>query len=275
MGFGSLFRLQIDSLPTRMGYWLVQNYNPRNSTLYLADGTRVSITEEDVQLVLGFLKGDLKIEKWSRAHSTDFLLGQRVQKFFSLVHFFYVDRVVVFTRDIPRQIPSFVGWTAQLIKEREVAEIQAGGFGLGRVENRFKPAAENIQEQAEECNRSVPEPARDDQPSVQPQAPLGSQSLFEEDDEAQTIRSNNQTGGGAQPVIFIREEAANKEATDDVGLGSSAAGLGASASSPISQSEAPTFSVQVGCFSLFAGRAIGASSPIFVICRDEICGGRS
>nr|GMD70676.1 hypothetical protein DM860_007403 [Ipomoea batatas] len=52
MGFASLFHLQIDSLPTRMGYWLVENYNPRNSTLYLADGTGVSITEEDVQLVL-------------------------------------------------------------------------------------------------------------------------------------------------------------------------------------------------------------------------------
>nr|GLL39754.1 hypothetical protein DM860_007366 [Ipomoea trifida] len=98
-----------ENLPIRMGYWLVQNYNPKNSTLYLADGTGVSITDEDVQLV------------------------------------FYFDPVVVFTRDIPRQIPSFVGWTSQLIKEREVAEIQARGFGLGRVEDRFRPAAENIQ----------------------------------------------------------------------------------------------------------------------------------
>nr|GMD70675.1 Peptidase C48, SUMO/Sentrin/Ubl1 [Ipomoea batatas] len=75
MGFASLFHLQIDNLPTRMGYWLVENYNPipRNSTLYLADGTRVSITKEDVQLVLGFPRGDLKIEKWFRAHNTDLL----------------------------------------------------------------------------------------------------------------------------------------------------------------------------------------------------------
>nr|GMD95386.1 hypothetical protein DM860_007403 [Ipomoea batatas] len=201
MGFVSLFHLQIDNLPTKMGYWLVQNYNPRNSMLYLADG---------------FPRGDLKIEKWSRAHNTDLLeewkglvvksargyLYSDVIKamlscengdvdqikhlnwcdyvlrslmdsqlswaksskalftgpplFFTV---FYVDRVVVFTRDIPRQIPSFVGWTAQLIKDREVAEIQAGGFGLGRVEDRFIPAVENIQEQAEECHRSVPEPA--------------------------------------------------------------------------------------------------------------------
>nr|GMD52976.1 60S ribosomal protein L3 [Ipomoea batatas] len=52
-------------------------------------------------------------------------------------------------------------------------------------------------------------------------------------------------GGGAQPVIFRREDAANKEITDCVGLASSAS-LDASASSSVSQLEAPTFSVQVG-----------------------------
>nr|GMD55790.1 hypothetical protein DM860_007366 [Ipomoea batatas] len=139
-----------------------------------------------------FPRGDLKIEKCSRAHSTDLLeewkgLVVKSARGYLYSDVFYVDRVVVFTRDILRQIPSFVGWTAQLIKEREVVEIQAGGFGLSRVEDHFKLAAENIQEQAEECHRSVPEPARDDQPSVQPQAPLRSQSLFEEDDEAQKL----------------------------------------------------------------------------------------
>nr|GMD26678.1 ulp1 protease family, C-terminal catalytic domain-containing protein [Ipomoea batatas] len=73
MGFGSLLHLHIVELLTRMGYWLVENYNPRNSTLYIADGTRLCITEEDVQLILGFPKGDLKIAKWSRAYNTNLL----------------------------------------------------------------------------------------------------------------------------------------------------------------------------------------------------------
>nr|GMD97089.1 putative ulp1 protease family, C-terminal catalytic domain-containing protein [Ipomoea batatas] len=73
MGFGSLLHLYIVELLTRMGYWLVENYNPRNSTLYIADGTRLCITEEDVQLILGFPKGDLKIAKWSRAYNTNLL----------------------------------------------------------------------------------------------------------------------------------------------------------------------------------------------------------
>nr|GMC59595.1 ras-related protein RABH1e [Ipomoea batatas] len=36
--------------------------------------------------------------------------------------------------------------------------------------------------------------------------------------DSQTIHDNNQTGGGAQPVIFQCEEAANKETTDNVGI---------------------------------------------------------
>nr|GLL16895.1 hypothetical protein DM860_011184 [Ipomoea trifida] len=47
MGFASLFHLQIDNLPTRMGYWLDQNYNPRNSTLYLADDIKAMLSCED------------------------------------------------------------------------------------------------------------------------------------------------------------------------------------------------------------------------------------
>nr|GLL19687.1 hypothetical protein DM860_017426 [Ipomoea trifida] len=46
MGIRSLLHLQIAELPTRMWYWLVQNYNPRNSTLYLADSTGLCITED-------------------------------------------------------------------------------------------------------------------------------------------------------------------------------------------------------------------------------------
>nr|GMC46591.1 hypothetical protein Iba_chr01aCG3600 [Ipomoea batatas] len=59
-----------------------------------------------------------------------------------------------------------------------------------------------------------------------------SQSSFT---DPQAILGNNQIGGGAQPVIFQREEAAKKETTDGVGLSSSVVGLGVPASSSVSQ----------------------------------------
>nr|GMD61446.1 uncharacterized protein LOC109155132 isoform X1 [Ipomoea batatas]GME09352.1 uncharacterized protein LOC109155132 isoform X1 [Ipomoea batatas] len=47
---------------------------------------------------------------------------------------FYIDRVVVGDRVIPRGIPAFVGWTSKLLREREVAEIRGGGFGMGMLD---------------------------------------------------------------------------------------------------------------------------------------------
>nr|GMD19201.1 hypothetical protein DM860_018298 [Ipomoea batatas] len=159
-------------LPTRIGYWLFQNYNPRNSTMYLADGTGLCITEEDVQLALGFPRRDLKIEKWSMAHNTDLL-------------------------------------------DEWKGLIEARGSGLGRDEEHLKVAVENIQAQAEECHRFVPQPARDDQPSVQPQVPLGTQSLFEEDDEAQKLQLLGKTiveviELASKPPVVVRDNEAIK-----------------------------------------------------------------
>nr|GMC63245.1 uncharacterized protein LOC109191529 [Ipomoea batatas] len=101
----------------------------------------------------------------------DYVLWSLMQS--QLTWGFYVDRVVLYTRNIPRKIRSLIGWTSQLIKDREVAEIQAGGFG--RVDREVA---------------KIPSPARDDEPSIQPQVPLGTQSLFEEDYEAHVYVAN-------------------------------------------------------------------------------------
>ncbi|XP_019179565.1 PREDICTED: uncharacterized protein LOC109174777 [Ipomoea nil] len=46
---------------------------------------------------------------------------------------FYIDRVALGPRVIPRSVPALIGWTGKLLKERESAEIRAGGFGIGCV----------------------------------------------------------------------------------------------------------------------------------------------
>nr|GME03144.1 uncharacterized protein LOC109189836 [Ipomoea batatas] len=50
------------------------------------------------------------------------------------VALFYVDRVMHLGRPIPRLVPSFRGWTKELLLERELSEIQTGGFGMGVIE---------------------------------------------------------------------------------------------------------------------------------------------
>ncbi|CAH9089652.1 unnamed protein product, partial [Cuscuta epithymum] len=44
---------------------------------------------------------------------------------------FYVDRVELFRRKVKRSLPVIKGWNAKFLREREVLEIETGGFGMG------------------------------------------------------------------------------------------------------------------------------------------------
>ncbi|VFQ94459.1 unnamed protein product [Cuscuta campestris] len=50
---------------------------------------------------------------------------------------FYVDRVAVDTRSVPRMFPAVVGWTTKTLRERENTEVKDGGFGIGHDDGRL------------------------------------------------------------------------------------------------------------------------------------------
>ncbi|VFQ96442.1 unnamed protein product [Cuscuta campestris] len=50
---------------------------------------------------------------------------------------FYIDRVVLYSRDVERMLPAFLGWTSKILRDREKKEVRAGGFGLGYDDGRF------------------------------------------------------------------------------------------------------------------------------------------
>ncbi|KAI3800880.1 hypothetical protein L1987_28979 [Smallanthus sonchifolius] len=59
MGFGSIIKFNISSLPTSIGYWLVSNYDPSCNQLNL--GTHViTITPQTVHEVLGIPMGKVQ-----------------------------------------------------------------------------------------------------------------------------------------------------------------------------------------------------------------------
>nr|GMC50860.1 uncharacterized protein LOC109154771 [Ipomoea batatas] len=64
------------------------------------------------------------------------------QKFIGPIIFltiFYVDRVVLYSRPIPRQLPAIIGWTTKLLNQREKNEISSGGFGYGYIDGPPQP----------------------------------------------------------------------------------------------------------------------------------------
>ncbi|KAH6755377.1 hypothetical protein C2S53_013829 [Perilla frutescens var. hirtella] len=222
MGFGLLVHLGIEKVPTRIAYWVVDNFDARRSEINLQDGRRLHIEAADVYRVLGFPNGDRPIvrkKKFQQCKILDDWLGIFGSKRKSIVakdvaqemlkhihggevfrrHFivlvivclietssngyiapqilgclgdltwvkefdwcgyvvkglvehkimweknkkktfsgpmlfltaFYVDRVILYSKNVVREFPTMKNWTHLLMKNRENAEIKSGGFGGG------------------------------------------------------------------------------------------------------------------------------------------------
>nr|GMD50604.1 uncharacterized protein LOC109155335 [Ipomoea batatas] len=67
---------------------------------------------------------------------------------------FYVDRVVLFRRIVPRSFPAIKNWTFKLLSRRERDEIKSGGFGYGHVDTALR--LEDAPAPPEEGNPSIP-----------------------------------------------------------------------------------------------------------------------
>ncbi|RAL42575.1 hypothetical protein DM860_018239 [Cuscuta australis] len=223
-----MLKIKLTELPAKLGYWVVEKFNPRSSSIELADGTKVRVTVDDIRHVLGLPCGRAKVVSKKKGEKCDILdqlrveIGSRYNKITPLelsekvlqytdggvwfvrlfvllvvsvlvdssshgyvnnsvlksledvdgiaqlnwceyVHrslidsrvkwekgkrkyytgpllcllVFYVDRVVLYRRDVERMSPAFLGWTSKILRDRENNEVKAGGFGLGYDDGRF------------------------------------------------------------------------------------------------------------------------------------------
>ncbi|KAL6558275.1 hypothetical protein OROMI_018625 [Orobanche minor] len=57
MGFGHILLLSIKEVPSMLGYWVVNNFNPITCEIKLQDGRRLHIDDNDVYRVFGLPKG--------------------------------------------------------------------------------------------------------------------------------------------------------------------------------------------------------------------------
>lgn len=60
IGFGSYLEIKIETIPTRMAYWLVSNYDPRTNELNVGNHT-IKITDQTVHDILGIPKGNISV----------------------------------------------------------------------------------------------------------------------------------------------------------------------------------------------------------------------
>ncbi|GER47293.1 E3 ubiquitin-protein ligase [Striga asiatica] len=62
MGLGCLLELGITSTPSKMGFWVVENFNHLDRKLQLYGGEKVHIKEDDVYVTFGLPRGDIEIK---------------------------------------------------------------------------------------------------------------------------------------------------------------------------------------------------------------------
>ncbi|CAH9114007.1 unnamed protein product [Cuscuta europaea] len=77
IGFGALFDLDIAEIPGKLGYWVLDSFDPKKCSLVLPDGTNVRITELDVTRVLGFPLGGKTIAQKKKNEDCAFLQDWR------------------------------------------------------------------------------------------------------------------------------------------------------------------------------------------------------
>ncbi|KAH6804052.1 hypothetical protein C2S51_032299 [Perilla frutescens var. frutescens] len=139
MGFGQLFHLQIKKIPTRMAFWVLDNFDARRSEINIQDGRRLHIEAMDVHRVFGFPNGGVSIQRKKKFDTSlvqhKIMWEKNKNKHFSgpilFLTAFYVDRVVLYSRTVCQEFPTVKNWMHLLMKQRENSEIKSGGFGGG------------------------------------------------------------------------------------------------------------------------------------------------
>ncbi|KAH6827467.1 hypothetical protein C2S53_002504 [Perilla frutescens var. hirtella] len=72
MGFGAILHLDINNVPPKLAYWILDNFDTNRCEIVLEDGRRVHVGEEDVRLMFGFPRGQIPIER--RIKNTEHVL---------------------------------------------------------------------------------------------------------------------------------------------------------------------------------------------------------
>ncbi|CAA0822892.1 Unknown protein [Striga hermonthica] len=80
MGLGCLLELGITSTPSKMGFWLVENFNYMDRKLQLYDGEKVHIKEDDVYVAFGLPRGKIEIKN-KKKRVTSRLLDDWIELF--------------------------------------------------------------------------------------------------------------------------------------------------------------------------------------------------
>ncbi|KAL3633153.1 hypothetical protein CASFOL_026137 [Castilleja foliolosa] len=73
MGFESLLSLEVKKIPSKLSYWLLDNFDPMTREIRLQQGRQLRVEACDVSMVLGFPNGTISVQNRMNGTSSDFV----------------------------------------------------------------------------------------------------------------------------------------------------------------------------------------------------------
>ncbi|KAI3685787.1 hypothetical protein L6452_35045 [Arctium lappa] len=144
MGLGSFIRMTVDGIPSRIGYFVMNQLDTNNMELRLNDGT-IIINEETVHEILKVPIGGIDL-------STVEPDSQRPLTFLTLL---YVESTLCDIKDLPNVVPPLQRWSMDHLRQRLANGIKEGGLQMAKLKH--LPAARP---------RQIRHPRKEDIPST-------------------------------------------------------------------------------------------------------------
>nr|GEY80622.1 copia protein [Tanacetum cinerariifolium] len=157
MGFDSLLDFKVDGIPSRLGFYVVDKFDPVAMEIKLKNGSLVVNKEvisemlrlgnEGNNILMNEVSGNKEmIPYWKdqfvvpEKDITPLIIKSNIRRSIVMI---YVDGVQCKSLPMARRRPPISAWSAKVLKERETKEIASGGFGLGEKEGPFVEEGEN------------------------------------------------------------------------------------------------------------------------------------
>ncbi|GJZ79356.1 hypothetical protein Tco_0644193 [Tanacetum coccineum] len=122
IGFGGMVEFKVDGIPSKLGLYVVDNFDENKMEIMLYKGSIV-FTKDMIGGMLGLKNEGLDILEGNPNRDDEMMC--------------YVDGTKCNDNIVCRIRPPTKVWTAELLSEREAEELNCGGFGYGELEEDF------------------------------------------------------------------------------------------------------------------------------------------
>ncbi|KAI3805134.1 hypothetical protein L1987_27212 [Smallanthus sonchifolius] len=178
MRFGKLLSLKVGGIPSKLGHYVVDKFDPERMEINLGNVQvkyvappdivkRISQSSDDDNILLKldflvlFMTTMVEIQKHGKCkldfihyitNDTDIGVNSKFTGSLTILTLLYVDRVKCPSENVERKMRPIEFWTMKALCSREECEINNGGFGLGELRKLYVDLKGDESDVDKKCN---------------------------------------------------------------------------------------------------------------------------